>query len=100
MPSDHISSVTAYGVDRGEGTFVTRTRERQLFADKLFDCCWVELHGHARPQLVVQKTMKPKIFRIADMLYDERGSALPVNADAPQVLVIYNTTISPRRYVA
>ena len=79
---------------------MARGATRQVFADKLFDCCWVELHGYARPQLVVQKTLKPRIFRIDDRLYDERGSALPVNPDAPAVLAIYNTTISPRRLLA
>ncbi|ESQ92032.1 hypothetical protein ABAC460_03790 [Asticcacaulis sp. AC460] len=70
------------------------------FCDKLFDCCWVDLQGYPRPELVIQKRWKPKIFAIDEFLYDERGTALPVNADAPAILVIYNTTVSPRRRVA
>ncbi len=69
------------------------------YSDKLFDCCWVELQDYARPQLVVQMRMRPAMFRIDDYLYDERGTPMPTHADAPQVLVIYNTTISPRRMV-
>ncbi len=79
---------------------MARGGSRQLYADKLFDCCWVELQGHARPQLVVQKKLKPRIFRIGDFLYDERGTALPCEGEPPTVLLIYNTTISPRRIVA
>ena len=69
------------------------------FCDKLFDCCWVELQGYPRPELVIQKRLKPKIFAIDEFLYDERGTALSVNADAPAILVIYASTISPRRKV-
>jgi len=74
-------------------------RVAKPFSDKLFDCCWVELDGHARPQLCVRMRMKPPIFRIDDCLYDERGAPMPTHADAPRVLVIYNSTISPRRMV-
>lgn len=69
------------------------------FSDKLFDCCWVELHGYARPELVIQKRLKPKIFAIDEFLYEESGKPLSVNADAPVILTIYATTISPRRRV-
>lgn len=79
---------------------MTRTRTGKMFADKLFDCCWVELDGFLRPQLVVQMRMKPPVFAIGPALYDERGRAMPTHPDAPRVLVIYNTTISPRRMLA
>lgn len=79
---------------------MTRTRGNKLHTDRLFDCCWVELDGYRRPQLVVQMRMKPPIFAIDAYLYDERGRAMPTHADAPRVLVIYNTTISPRRILA
>ena len=67
------------------------------FSDRLFDCCWVELHGYARPELVIQKRMKPKVFAIDEFLYEESGK--PLSPDAPLILAIYATTISPRRKV-
>ena len=84
---------------------MTRTRAGKvsadkLFADKLFDCCWVELDGFQRPQLVVQMRMKPPVYAIGPGLYDESGRAMPTHPDAPRVLLIYNTTISPRRMLA
>ena len=69
------------------------------FSDKLFDCCWVELHGYPRPELVIQKRLKPKIFAIDEFLYDEAGKPLATNPDAPVILVIYATTVSPRKRV-
>ncbi len=68
-------------------------------SDKLFDCCWVQLHGYPHAELVIQKRMKPKIFAIDEFLYEECGKPLATNPDAPAVLVIYATTISPRRKV-
>lgn len=77
---------------------MVRSASKPQFSDKLFDCCWVDLQGYPRPELVIQKRMKPKIFAIDEFLYDERGAAL--SQDAPAIQVIYNTTFAPRRKVA
>ncbi len=55
---------------------------------KLVDCCWVELDGFARAELVIQKRLKPRVFSICSYLYDEYGSALPSNPEAPRILTV------------
>jgi len=56
---------------------------------RLFDCCWVEAVGYARPQLVIRKRLRPAIYAIDAWLYDEDANPLPVNPDAPRITVIY-----------
>ncbi len=63
-------------------------RMAQLPMDRLIDCCWVELEGDLRPQLVIQKRLKPLIFAVGDWLYAECGSPLPHNPEAPRILMI------------
>ena len=56
--------------------------------DKLYDCCWVELEGELRPQLVIRKRLKPAIYAMGTWLYAECGSPLSHNPDAPRILSI------------
>ncbi len=58
------------------------------FGIRLYDCCWVELEGYVRPELVIQKRLKPKIFAIDEFLYDEAGNPLAHQDHAPRILVI------------
>ncbi len=55
---------------------------------RLYDCCWVELEGYARPELVIQKRLKPRIFVIDEFLYDEHGNALAHMDNAPRVVMV------------
>ncbi len=55
---------------------------------RLYDCCWVELEGYPRPELVIQKRLKPKIFAIDEFLYDEAGNALAHQTTAPRVRMV------------
>ncbi len=63
---------------------------------RLFDCCWVELEGYARPELVIQKKLKPKIFVIDEFLYDEAGNALAHQATAPRILMVVRSGVNRR----
>lgn len=64
---------------------------------RLFDCCWVELAGYPRAELVIQKKLKPRIFAIDEFLYDEFGNPLVQNPEAPRILMVHKGTIAPRR---
>ena len=67
---------------------------------RLFDCCWVELEGYARPELVIQKRLKPRIFAIDEFLYDEAGNPLAHNAAAPRIRLVVQpewTVLNRRR---
>ncbi|MEI9904554.1 MAG: hypothetical protein WDN06_11685 [Asticcacaulis sp.] len=55
---------------------------------RLTDCCWVELEGYPRPELVIQKRLKPRIFAIDEFLYDEAGNPLAHEISAPRILVV------------
>lgn len=55
---------------------------------RLYDCCWVELEGYARPELVIQKRLKPRIFAIDEFLYDERGNPMAHETSAPRILMV------------
>jgi len=57
--------------------------------DRLFDCCWVEAQGFRRPQLIIQKRLKPPIFALDAWLYDQYANPLPTNPEAPRITVIY-----------
>ncbi len=61
---------------------------------RLYDCCWVELEGYPRPELVIQKRLKPRIFVIDEFLYDEFGNPLAHETSAPRVVVV---VAAPRR---
>ncbi|MDV6329822.1 hypothetical protein [Asticcacaulis sp. 201] len=63
---------------------------------KLYDCCWVELEGRPRPELVIQKKLKPRLFIIGEHLYDENCNPLPTNPQAPRVLVIMHPQMRGR----
>jgi hypothetical protein len=65
--------------------------------DRLIDCCWVEIEGEARPQLVIRKRLKPLIFAVGEWLYSEYGMPLPHNPDAPRILVIMHPRTHGRR---
>lgn len=58
---------------------------------RLYDCCWVELEGYARPELTIQKRLKPKIFAIDEFLYDEFGNPLAHETSAPRILLVVAT---------
>ncbi len=64
---------------------------------KLVDCCWVELDGFARAELVIQKRLKPRIFAIRSYLYDETGSPLSHNPEAPRILAVMAPISQGRR---
>ena len=64
---------------------------------KLVDCCWVELEGYARPELVIQKRLKPRIFAVRSYLYDEQGVALLHNQEAPRILAVLAPQSQGRR---
>jgi len=56
--------------------------------DRLEDCCWVELEGDERLQLVLRRRLKPPVYAVGAWLYAEGGSPLAHNPDAPRILVI------------
>lgn len=65
--------------------------------DRLIDCCWVELEGDLRPQLVIRKRLKPLIFAVGEWLYAECGTPLAHNPQAPRILVISHPLTHGRR---
>ncbi len=67
------------------------------FEIRLIDCCWVELEGFARPELVLQTKLKPRLFAIHQFIYDEAGNPLPHNPDAPRILVVMHPQSRGRR---
>ncbi|MGN6423202.1 MAG: hypothetical protein ACTHLA_07835 [Asticcacaulis sp.] len=56
--------------------------------DRLEDCCWVEIEGEARLQLVLRRRLRPAIYAVGDWLYAESGSPLAHNPEAPRILLI------------
>ncbi len=65
--------------------------------DRLIDCCWVELEGDLRPQLVIRKRLKPLIFAVGEWLYAECGTPLAHNPEAPRILIILHPRSHGRR---
>lgn len=65
--------------------------------NRLIDCCWVEVEGEPRAQLVIRKHLKPLIFSIGQWLYDENGNPLPHNPLAPRIRLIMHPRTHGRR---
>lgn len=62
--------------------------------ERLFDCCWVELDGIPQARLAIQVKRRPALFAIGDFLYNESGTAVAGQSDAPSISFIHATSLA------